>query len=63
MVFITGNIQALTDAIRWGMNSTDIMADWDVFYSTMDGYGFWGRGISCYEWPIVAVCDDEPLPF
>lgn len=63
MVFITADIHAMSDAIRWGMSSTNIMADWDVFYSTMDGYGFWGCGISCYVWPSVGVCDEELLPF
>lgn len=63
MIFLTGDILALSDSIRWGMSSTDIMADWDVFYSNMEGYGFWGNMIPSYVWSGEDACYEEPIPF
>ena len=63
MIYLTGDIESLSDSNRWGMSSTDCMADWDVFYSLMDGRGFWGW--SCYYpgyvWSDEA--DEEMAPF
>lgn len=62
MIYLTGDIYALCDSNRWGMSSTDIMADWDVFYSMMNGYGFWGWSIpTAWEWTTQE--HEELLPF
>jgi len=62
MVYLTGDVQSLSDSNRWGMSSTDIMADWDVFYSLMDGRGFWGWSIPT-AWVWTRREHEELLPF
>lgn len=63
MIYLTGDIISLSDSNRWGMSSTHPMADWYVFYSTMDGYGFWCDSISTFERWNIPVYDDEMFPF
>jgi hypothetical protein len=40
MIYLTGDIHSLAFSNQWKMSSTHPFADWYVFYSTMDGYGF-----------------------
>jgi len=62
MVYLTGDVESLFYSNRWGMSSTDIMADWDVFYSLMNGYGFWGQMIP-KAWVWVEQEQEEMAPF
>jgi hypothetical protein len=59
MIYITGDIGSLATSNQWRTSSTHPLADWHPFYSTMNGYGFWGEN---HSW-IMPVYDDEMFPF
>ena len=63
MIYLTGDIISLSYSNRWGISSTDPMADWCPFYCTMDGYGFWCDSVSTFDSWDIPMYDDEMFSF